>query len=375
MKNARPYPAYHPAHHQPVNGPRGRTTRPRLPIGRDVLETHSKVDAAVGRALRVLLVEDDVSVSESTRRLLQSEGFHVDCAFDGESALARALTRSHDVILLDRMLPDSSGDQVVERLRLNGNSTPVVILTGFPDYESALNAGRLNVSGYLVKSTITGADLAASIRKATAQVVVPLPTTTGPKMQLFSAYGGKTSRSFSALGEYVRSDELNSPDLARQLALAISARDLTFIEFLAAGKSLCLVNRKTHLPLERLLPTIREWVDSTSLARPLDSRFEDILSRLEMAGPNWSEISEESSAAALHVHRITLWRCVGQIGLTFAACRQAIVIRRTVLQLAETREHIRQIAFQLGYRDPSRLDKDFDAFFNFAPTQFRRLCD
>lgn len=168
------------------------------------------------------------------------------------------------------MLPDSSGDHVVERLRLNGNSTPVVILTGFPDYESALNAGRLNVSGYLVKSTITGADLAASIRKATAQVVVPLPTTTGPKMQLFSAYGGKTSRSFSALGEYVRSDELNSPDLARQLALAISARDLTFIEFLAAGKSLCLVNRKTHLPLERLLPTIREWVDSTSLARPLD---------------------------------------------------------------------------------------------------------
>lgn len=105
---------------------RTRTSRPRLPIGRRIVEKHQKVHGARGRQVRVLLVEGDEPVPESTRRLLELEGLVVSCAFDGQAGLAKALSGSDDVILLDRMLPGLSGDDLLERLRANGSSTSLV---------------------------------------------------------------------------------------------------------------------------------------------------------------------------------------------------------------------------------------------------------
>jgi DNA-binding response OmpR family regulator len=67
------------------------------------------------RAPRVLLVEDESTVAHSFKRQLEFEGFQVDWAADGETALAMARTRSYDAIVLDRVLPQLSGDEVLER--------------------------------------------------------------------------------------------------------------------------------------------------------------------------------------------------------------------------------------------------------------------
>ena len=301
------------------------------------------------------------------------EGFQVDCAFDGESGLARALSRCHDVILLDRMLPDLSGDVVLERLRTNGKSTPVLILTGFPDYQSALHAGRFNVSDYLVKSAITGADLAASIRNATAQAAVPGGMIIETKSRLFSAYGGTTSRSFSDLVLHIRSDEVKSSKLSHRLSLTISARDLTFAEFLATSKSLNLLNRKADLPFHVALSTLHDWLDPASTARSLSPRLKELLAHLEAAGRDWPRICASDCEAVHKKNHAPSDQGTDPATPTFHQCKKAVVMRRAVLELFSPNEQIRQIAYRLGYSDHGNFDHEFRAFFAVSPTAFRRL--
>jgi DNA-binding response OmpR family regulator len=79
--------------------------------------------------MRILVVEDDRKVAEFIRKGLQEEGYAVDVAADGETALGMALDRLHDAIVLDVMLPKKSGLDVVRDLRRAAVATPVLLLT------------------------------------------------------------------------------------------------------------------------------------------------------------------------------------------------------------------------------------------------------
>lgn len=316
-----------------------------------------------------MLVEDDERVSESTRRLLELEGLQVDCAFDGEAGLVMAQSHLFDVIVLDRRLPKLSGDDVLERLRSGGSSTPVLMLTAYPDYDSAHRSGALGASRYLLKSMMIGAALAAAIRAAAAGTMMP------PKAsRLFPAYGGKTSRAFSDLVNYVRGDEVNSTDLPRRLVRTISAHDLTFAEFVAAAKSLSFLNRKAHLPLDAALSTLRDWLDPSSTARPLDSRLQEVLAELEEAGPTWPKLrAADVRIDSYRDRQLDTELFDSPPNPTFPYCRKAVVMRRAVLQLLGPHEQIRQIAYGLGYSDHGNFDHEFLWFFGIAPKQFRWL--
>ena len=78
---------------------------------------------------RILAVDDDPGVLDVVAYALESEGFQVERAEDGEGALFAAGTREFDVVVLDVMLPDVSGTEVCRRLREAGNPVPVVMLT------------------------------------------------------------------------------------------------------------------------------------------------------------------------------------------------------------------------------------------------------
>jgi DNA-binding response OmpR family regulator len=75
-------------------------------------------------AVRILLVEDEVRLAEMIRRVLVAERHVVDVAPDGVSALALAQRSSHDVIVLDRMLPDLEGAAVLRVLRGRASRRP-----------------------------------------------------------------------------------------------------------------------------------------------------------------------------------------------------------------------------------------------------------
>ncbi len=92
----------------------------------------------------VLVVEDERRLSQLIRRVLEEEGHTVDAAYDGEEGLAMALDASHDVIVLDVMLPERDGMEVCKELRRRKVDTPVLLLTaldGVDDRVRGLDAG------------------------------------------------------------------------------------------------------------------------------------------------------------------------------------------------------------------------------------------
>jgi len=89
---------------------------------------------------RVLLVEDDRSLTEMLEEILTSAGYVVELARDGQAGLHLGLSRSYDVIVLDRGLPAIEGLDLLGRLRARGVATPVLVL-------SALGLARDRVDG------------------------------------------------------------------------------------------------------------------------------------------------------------------------------------------------------------------------------------
>jgi two-component system OmpR family response regulator len=99
----------------------------------------------------VLVVEDDVKIADALRRGLQGEGFDVEVSHDGLDGLWRATEGSHDIVILDLLLPGKNGYQVCRELRDAGVWTPILILTakdGELDETEALDTGA---DDYLTK--------------------------------------------------------------------------------------------------------------------------------------------------------------------------------------------------------------------------------
>jgi len=99
----------------------------------------------------VLLVEDERRLSQVVRRVLEEEGHTVDAAFDGEEGLAMALEGSHDVVVLDVMLPEMSGIDVCQSLRKRKVDTPVLLLTALDSVDDKVRGLDAGADDYLPK--------------------------------------------------------------------------------------------------------------------------------------------------------------------------------------------------------------------------------
>jgi DNA-binding response OmpR family regulator len=124
---------------------------------------------------RVLVAEDDSRLASMLDTLLESEGFEVEVARDGQRALHLGLTARFDVIVLDRGLPAVEGLDVLRRLRDDGVTTPILVLSALgtaPDRVDGLNAGA---EDYLAKPFDID-ELVARVRALTrrAAAVVPM---------------------------------------------------------------------------------------------------------------------------------------------------------------------------------------------------------
>jgi len=94
--------------------------------------------------LKALIVDDEPAVRDSLRRVLASERYEVETAADGEEALAKIAAAQPDVVILDVLMPEMSGLEVCRRMRVEGNQTPVLMLTAreaVNDRVAGLDAG------------------------------------------------------------------------------------------------------------------------------------------------------------------------------------------------------------------------------------------
>jgi len=101
--------------------------------------------------MKILLVEDDKGVSRFIKKGLREAGYVVDDAFDGEKGLQLALSKSYDIIVLDILLPEMNGYEVLKNIRKKKVMTPVVFLTAKGEKEDIVEGLALGADDYLVK--------------------------------------------------------------------------------------------------------------------------------------------------------------------------------------------------------------------------------
>ena len=101
--------------------------------------------------MRVLLVEDDLNSARGTMLILKAGNAIVDHADTGEEALEIARHYEYDVIILDLMLPDIDGYEVIRRMRLGRNRTPIMILSGLTQPQAKVKALGLGADDFVTK--------------------------------------------------------------------------------------------------------------------------------------------------------------------------------------------------------------------------------
>lgn len=101
--------------------------------------------------MKLLLVEDEIQLSEALTQILMKNKYSVDAVHDGDDGLNYGLTGLYDVIILDIMLPKLNGLQILKILRKKGISTPIILLTAKDSIEDKVTGLDLGADDYLPK--------------------------------------------------------------------------------------------------------------------------------------------------------------------------------------------------------------------------------
>ncbi len=101
--------------------------------------------------MRILLIEDDLSVAEFIIKGLSENNHVVDHQADGKEGLFFATTENYDVMVIDRMLPNIEGLTIIRTLRASNIKTPIIILSAMADVEQRVEGLHSGADDYLVK--------------------------------------------------------------------------------------------------------------------------------------------------------------------------------------------------------------------------------
>jgi len=100
---------------------------------------------------RVLVVDDELDIREGLDTLLSLEGYSVDLAPNGTEGLRKIESRAYDLVLLDLMMPDRSGMDVLRDVRERDRETPIFMITAYGSVEAAVHALKLGANDYFSK--------------------------------------------------------------------------------------------------------------------------------------------------------------------------------------------------------------------------------
>lgn len=101
--------------------------------------------------MKILVVEDEHRIAQAIKQGLEQESYAVDVAHDGEEGYNTAAGDEYDLILLDVMMPEMNGYEVVKKLREDGNHTPVLMLTAKDQDRDIVNGLDSGADDYLAK--------------------------------------------------------------------------------------------------------------------------------------------------------------------------------------------------------------------------------
>lgn len=99
--------------------------------------------------MKVLIIDDEVELNNTIQKILINQNYEVDCAYDGKSGLRKALANEYDIILLDIMMPQMNGYDVLKNLRKEGRETLVILITAKDDITDKIDGLDLGADDYL----------------------------------------------------------------------------------------------------------------------------------------------------------------------------------------------------------------------------------
>lgn len=116
---------------------------------------------------RIAIIEDDQAIAQMYRFKFEGEGFEVETAENGVLGLELSEKMKPDVILLDLMMPEMNGDEVLEKLRATewGKKPKVIVLTNMGEQEIPQKVRELGVSGIILKADMTPRQVADLVKK------------------------------------------------------------------------------------------------------------------------------------------------------------------------------------------------------------------
>ncbi len=118
-------------------------------------------------AKKILIVEDEPSLSKVLRKRVEQLGFDVVVAVDGREALTKIKSDEPDLVILDIIMPGKNGLEVLRELRVNmENDVPVMMVTNIESQQDIDASKHYHVVDYIFKSDISLSDLTAKIVKA-----------------------------------------------------------------------------------------------------------------------------------------------------------------------------------------------------------------
>lgn len=116
---------------------------------------------------KIVIIEDDLAISQMYRMKFEVEGYNVEIAENGKIGLELIEKMRPDVVLLDLMMPEMNGDEMLAKLRATdyGKDIRVIILTNMGEQEAPKTLEALNVDSFIVKAEMTPRQVAEFVKK------------------------------------------------------------------------------------------------------------------------------------------------------------------------------------------------------------------
>jgi len=119
---------------------------------------------------KIAIIEDDIALADMYKLKLETAGYKVMVAYDGKAGLEMISKDTPDLVLLDLMLPEMTGSEVLASYRKtpNGKDTKVIVLTNVSEYEAPDELYQLGILRYMVKANYTPSQVIVVVQEALA---------------------------------------------------------------------------------------------------------------------------------------------------------------------------------------------------------------
>jgi DNA-binding response OmpR family regulator len=116
---------------------------------------------------KIAIVEDDNAISQMYRIKFEAEGYEVETAENGKIGLQLVKDMQPDIVLLDLMMPEMTGDEMLHRLRAEdwGKNVKVIILTNMGENEAPAGLKELGVEAFILKANMTPRQVAELVKQ------------------------------------------------------------------------------------------------------------------------------------------------------------------------------------------------------------------